>query len=306
VFGVAGCLGPSHPTIDAAREPWSYGPFAGHRLTTPHYQIFTTVRDPVMLDAIPKVLEGAYAEYRRLIPGDEFSGTPMQTYLFADRGQWEAYTKKATGARAPTYLKIRSGGYEENGVTISHYSRRGTTLSVLAHEGLHQYLTRSGRREVPAWLNEGLATQFEAFDLDGNGWPVFDPRRNTMRCQHLRDALKHDRLYKLGELLSLDAGAAIRAGEERSRTFYGQVWALTLFLRDPPAATRDAPGFRRLLAGMGTPEMREEVGRYRSALLAVDNSPMTFEEAAFRYYIAGDLDEFAARYEAFARKLVGL
>lgn len=298
-----GCAGSARPPVLAEREPWKLGPIEGVILKTPHYRLHTTCTDPAFIDEMPKLLEGGFEAYRELLPSQEPDNLPWTSYLFVNRSQWESYTKKRTGERANTYLRIRSGGYEENGVTVSHYSRRGATKSVMAHEGLHQFLTMTGRRQLPAWLNEGLACQFEAFEPDARGWPVFDARKNFMRRRHLREALRAGQLYKLQELLNTDAGKALRAGEERSRTFYAQVWAVVLFLREPQSRNPYRIGFDRLLAELGTPQMSDLAARYRTAAAATDNLRMTQEEAVFRYYITHDLDEFQKKFEEFAREL---
>jgi len=300
----AGCMGPAHAPMLVEREPWDLGPIKGVVLRTAHYRLHTTCTDPHLLDALPKVIEGSYAAYRDLLPAREPDSFPWTSFLFVNRSQWESYTKKRTGERANTYLRIRSGGYEENGVTVSHYSRRGPTLSVMAHEGLHQYLTMTNRRGLPAWLNEGLACQFEAFELNAEGWPTFDARKNMMRKRHLRETLRAGQLYKLPELLATDAGKALRSGEERSRTYYAQVWSLVLFLRDDSLSNVYHIGFERLLAELGTPQMIDLAARYRTAAAATDNMQISQEEAVFRYYITHDLETFAKKYEEFAGELV--
>ncbi|MEE8169165.1 MAG: DUF1570 domain-containing protein [Phycisphaerae bacterium] len=300
----AGCILPeSRAPLIVQREAWSFGPFPGWILRTPNYEIRTTTKDSIVLDVVPRLLEGALEAYQELLPSQNPPAELLQTYLFADRGQWEAYTKWLTGPRAQTYLRIRTGGYEENGVTVSHYSRRGPTLSVMAHEGLHQYLTMTGRRRIPAWLNEGLATQFEAFTFDRAGWPIFSTRRNYRRRKSLRQALREDRLIPLQELLNTDAGSAIRGGGKQASAFYAQVWSLVLYLREASSQQPEAEGFRRLLADLGSPRMVALSQRYRSAASAVDGTVMTLEEAVFRQYITHDLNALESRYLEFARKL---
>ena len=303
-LALAGCQsGALTPQVQ--RGLWTFRSSQGTTLTTPKYQIFTTCRDSALLDALPRILEGAAKAYAQLVPANPPLDRRMQTYLFANRAQWEAFTRDFAGARAPTYLMIRSGGYEEDGVAVAYYTRRADTLSVVTHEGFHQYLSATQRRHVPAWLNEGLACYFESFEMDGDGWPVFKPRDNRLRLPHLRDAVQAGRLYPLPELLSIDAGHAVSSGEERTRTYYAQLWALTLFLLEPDRVNPDAAGFRRMLAELGTEQMRLRGQGVQLAAAAADRVPPP-EEAVFRYYITHDLDGFSRRFEAYARKLAGL
>src|SRR5205085_12019516 len=141
-------------------------------------EIHTTCNDAVLLGTIPKLMEGAFEQYRAAVPIELASPSLMPAYLFASRPQWEWFTREFAGPRASTYLLIRSGGYEENGTIVAHYAQRGRALAVMAHEGLHQYLSAAQRRGIPAWINEGLACQLESFDLGEDGWPVFDAHHN--------------------------------------------------------------------------------------------------------------------------------
>lgn len=305
--GTTGCnVLAARPVVVVEREEWSFGPTPGTTLKTRHYQLHTTCTDRVFLELAPRVLESALIEYQKLIPLDAPLGDRMKIYLFASRMEWERFTRQTTGPRAATYLKIRSGGYEEGGITVLHYSRRGPTLSILAHEGLHQYLTMTGRRGVPAWLNEGLACYFEAFDLDKHDWPVFDPHANTIRRQNLREALEKNRIIPLAELLTMDAGSAVRGGEVRTQSYYAQLWGLMLYLQESPRVNPDAVNFRRLLAEIGTDQMREAGRLARTASSATDDQLISADEAVFRFYITHDLDGFESRYRAYLRQLAGL
>ncbi len=51
-----------------AVEVWNneYGP--GLKLTTAHYQIFTTLMDPLLLSLSPEFIESAYKDYNRQLP----------------------------------------------------------------------------------------------------------------------------------------------------------------------------------------------------------------------------------------------
>ena len=298
----AGCrVGDTRAPLSVQHEAWSYRSIPGTILTTPHYRIHTTCNDAALLNALPKVMEGAWAAYRSAVPAENMPAAPLPAYLFASRPQWEWFTREFAGPRAATYLMIRSGGYEENGTIVAHYAQRGVALSVMAHEGLHQYLSAAQRRGVPAWINEGLACQFESFELNEDGWPVFDPHHNALRLPHLREAIKRGRLNPLPKLLALNAGAAVHAGDQQTRVFYAQVWSLVLFLREP--GNPDGPGFRRLLAELGTEQMRLAGQGFQAALIPTSSEPPSPEEAVFRYYVTQDLDGFSRRYETFIRKL---
>jgi hypothetical protein len=189
-------------------------------------------------------------------------------------------------------------------VTVSQYASRRGTLSILAHEGLHQYLESTGRHRIPAWINEGLACYFEAFTLDlATNQPTFTPKNNTHRLPSLRQAFTTDSMIALRDVLATNAGEAIHQRSRHVRNYYAQEWALVLFLLDSPETNQYAPGFRQLLRELGT----EAMNRRARAYLAADSlGDMSTGEAVFRAYITEDLDTFERDYRAFLASLVGL
>ena len=303
-LGSPGCRqAPPRTAVPVQSEKWSFRATPGTLLQTPHYRLYSTCTDAALLTALPNVMEGALAEYRALIPADGLPAEPMPGYVFATRGQWEAFTRVYAGPRAATNLMIRSGGYEEGGTLVVYFVRRGVTLSVMVHEGLHQYLTAIGRRGIPAWLNEGLACYFEAFDLDDAGRPTFTPRHNVQRLRSLREAVKGNLLIPLQRLMTMDAGLAVQKGEQATRVFYGQVWAMVLFLLDPARDNPYRAGFRRLLSELGAEQMRMAGGAYRATETDARGGGLSLEEAIFRHYVTEDLDAFEREFVAFAQAL---
>lgn len=299
----AGCAEVVQPRaeVDAREESWTFRGVAGKELITPHYCVRTTCSNPRLLHDIPGFLETCWTAYSELVPPRREPASAAMTYLFQTRQQWEIFTKEFSPAKAPTYLLIRSGGYEERGVTVSHYGRMATTLSVLSHEGLHQFLSLTRGSPLPAWANEGLACYFEAFDLDDQGRPKFTPRNNLIRRNSLRDAYFRKDLFPLPELLSTNAGRVVALPTMKVRTYYGQTWSIVLMLLEADPKSKEGAGFRRLLADLGTDEMRRvasEVGK--------DARGEEFGERVFRAYVTDDLDGFRVRYEAFVKQMLGV
>ena len=85
------------PSLEAV-ETWDsdFGP--GLKLTTRHYEIFTTVLEPLMLRRIPGFIESAYRGYNSQLPKRVETKRKFTVYLFADRGQWEAFTNDFAGS----------------------------------------------------------------------------------------------------------------------------------------------------------------------------------------------------------------
>lgn len=271
------------------------------RLLTEHYEIRTTTQDTVMRDVLPEFAEAAHRAYGQFVAPEGSATDRMIVYVFGTREEWAGFTRRFVPEQADTYLHILSGGYMDQATATSVFwdVKRDYTLSLLAHEGLHQYLARHRPGPIPAWLNEGLATQFEAFDLDGPR-PIFRPQRNLLRRNSLREALTmRDGMIPLRRFLSMHAGEAVVRTGSPARRYYAQAWLTVLLLRTSPHY-RDA--FSRLLADAGTPRMQAAIATYRQA--TPDASAMSDGEIAFRRYITGELEHFADDLRAYGRDLV--
>jgi hypothetical protein len=297
-----GCqaISPREP-VAFTTEEWSYKGSPGTMLTSQHYILRTTCASKPLITSMPAFLETCWEAYAELVPCQASPDKPLETYLFQSRWQWERFTEEFSPQRAETYKRIRSGGYSERGVTVSHYGSRRTTLSTLAHEGLHQYLEATRGNRIPAWINEGLATKFEAFDLDSHNRPVFTPDRNYLRLNHLRAAVRANTLVPLKDILGTHAGIEIQKQTSRVADYYAQVWSITLFMLQPSMTNPYHDGFRKLLDELGTDTM---VRNARAYLAADTDGNMSEGEAVFRAYITDDFEKFEADYEAFLRKLL--
>ena len=105
----------------------------------------------------------------------------------------------------------------------------------------------------------------------------------------------------------MDAGDAVVQTREVALGYYGQVWALALFLRTSP---KYAPKVAEMLADA-------KAGRFHTALKMTPADLMRLRrrgraynrsvgQPLFEHYIAADLRAFEAEYRAFARKLAQL
>lgn len=283
-------------------EPWTFEKVEGRRILTPHFAIHSTLRDAQLEEALPDYLEAAHREYAALVPPRMGQEDRLQTYVFDQRGQWERFAARQFPQRFSVYQQISAGGFSEGATCAAYYIGRSYTLSVLAHEGMHQYLAQNCDVRLPAWLNEGLATYCESFEAPGNR-VVFTPRRNTFRINALREALQAKTLLPLADMLATDAGTVIVEGRSaKTRTYYAQAWALVVYLRHG-AAGRHERGFNRLLRDLASGETAivTQAARIRSP----NPSGTSFGEAMFRAYITEDLESFEADFERHVHELAG-
>src|SRR5207249_486383 len=110
-------------------EAWTYGAAPGKVLTTPHYQLHTTITNPQVLQRLPQVMEGAYAQYRVFAGEVPASDKPMKCYVFGKREEWASFTQQHTGADAAVYLQISRGGYTVGDWFVSYYVGEDSTYS---------------------------------------------------------------------------------------------------------------------------------------------------------------------------------
>ena len=276
----------SHVPVLPDAEPWTFGVVEGWVIETPHYRIYTTVGDALLLEKLPTFLETAYEQYLAFLPQAQDDEEPLEIYLFNRRSEWEDYTRENMGSLAENYLKIRAGGYSYSGISVVYLLDRYHTFGVLAHEGFHQFANSRLVHRIPAWMEEGLACNFEAHFWRA-GKPDFAPDLNEFRIKALQQALRRDSLFPLSEILAMDAGQAVALSPEKTATFYAQSWALTRFLQEG------------------------RTGKYRSALHrmlrdAADGANLYSQSRAvqiFESYFQEDLESIAEDFVWYARFL---
>ena len=299
----SGCGGSARtPTFELHEEEWSFEGEPGAKLTTDHFEILTTIKDRQLREALPLFLESAYDLYVDLLPPTDAQGPRLQTYLFNTRDEWDRFTRKTFPARYPLYARIQNGGFAEGRMCVVYYMQRPYTLSVIAHEGMHQYFGAHFSTPVPPWLNEGLACYCESFDFQGDQ-PVFVPRKNTFRLNPLRRTLTSKTTIPLRELLATSAGEVVGEGRGGlTQAYYSQAWGLVVFLRHG-AGGKYAAGLERLLADVrsGTLPTRAQAARLSTG----QPGRISPGEGVFRAYITHDLVGFEREYQAFLSELAG-
>ncbi|GJM26209.1 MAG: hypothetical protein DHS20C16_26240 [Phycisphaerae bacterium] len=300
---VGGCSTGEDEVVQFEQEPWSLGRIAGTKLSTEHFDIHSTLTDAQLQAALPEFMEAAYDQYDSLLPAPESgAGKRLQTFVFNDRAQWELYAKSKFPQQFPVLRKISAGGFAVGNECVVYYIRRTYTLSVLAHEGMHQYFANYFSSRLPAWLNEGLATYCESYDLP-SGKARFTPQRNSFRLNALRDAMTTDAILPLRGILATDAGRIVNQGRSRlTKTYYAQAWALVCFLRHGHDG-KYADGFQDMLDAIvsGDLENAAKVARIQPTA----RGKTSFGESVFRAYITDDLKTLEAEFGDYLYELVG-
>lgn len=170
---------------------------------------------------------------------------PLVVVIFARRGDYEAHAARDLGAAADrvagyyNFLSNRVTTYDLTGGPSQRRPGRigdeilarpeaAGLVSTLVHEATHQMVYNAGLAQrlapVPVWLNEGIATVFEAPDMRAaGGWRGLGQ-------------INHDRLHRFrasfrpGSLEPLIRGDAAFRAADTAVDAYAVAWALTWFL----------------------------------------------------------------------------
>jgi hypothetical protein len=243
--------GPGTP-VPLKVEAWRIGEKTGRKISTPHYTIHTTIEDNRAVDETAQVMEGAYQQYLKLVPGLKVSDRPMNCFIFGNRSDWERFTRQYTGAAAATYLKITRGGYAVRDWYVAYYLGNYSTYSVASHEGWHQFCGRNFKTRLPPFLEEGIACMFEGVSMAGpQGLPQWNFGVNLNRAVKLREAVNGRRLWPLEKLVTLHAGLLVDSRGQQIDAFYAQNWAFARFMWEAEDG-RYRPALRQMLTDAAT------------------------------------------------------
>lgn len=304
--GGSGELRPMTTSVRTA--PWNEIFPSGTVYTTPHYRIYTTVSKPLLMSIAPGFMEAAHERYTEItgLKAPQIQ-KPAPIFLLATRRQWAEVTSQLVKENLNVYLSIDAGGFCYRDTCVFWDVGGLETLRLAAHEGLHQFFGRHDAH-LPIWLEEGLCTSAEGFDVQGTR-VAFRPERNFVRAGSLRTALIQHRWIQIERLVAMDGGDAVQDRRPGAALeYYAQLWALALYLQSRPdtqAAVRqiiaDCSG-GRVPAVELTPQERQAAAsdptrRMGGKLLA---------RQVFLKYVTRDLKTFDRDYQAFARKLAGL
>jgi hypothetical protein len=298
------------PALNSA-EPWLSPYGDGIKLTTRHYEIYTTWLEPLTLVQVPAFLESAYRGYQSQLPRPLTTESKFDVYLFKTRQQWEHFTDDFAGENAHMYKKIKKGAYCLKGACVAYNIGLNDVFSALGHEGWHQFTKKHFAFRLPSWLDEGVAMLFEVHQQE-NGFYRFDPSRNLSRLASLKKTLQDGNTIRLTELISLNPGEALMDDEQsegangKVGAFYSQSYALVRFLREDNYGMRLGNYLHMMQDGLtGNWPMSDAVRRFT----ADRNIPMTvgmnrmIGRSVFVQYIGNDVGSIEEQYLQFCRKI---
>ena len=307
MLALAGCATPSVTfdpgDVQFTQDEWEFGGRRGARLTTDHFDIFTTDEDAELVAYLPRFLETTYLFYSSLLPPPadaDLGDARMQTYLFGQRSEWGSFVKTRFPQRYPLYRQIPAGAFTEGTACVAYNIGRARTWALLAHEGFHQYVNAHFGEVLPAWLNEGLAAYCESVEFRRDR-PHFAGQRNTFRLRHLRQAYASGAAMPLRRLLDEDAAHLVEeVGTPAASAYYAQAWALMAFLLHEGEG-RFAAFLPAVAQDLNDNALRIRAQTARAA--APNPAETSFGQAVFRVYVTEDIEVVQRDFEKYVHRL---
>ena len=162
------------------------------------------------------VLDMMCDEYKRIFKFEQEITRPFPVHLYANQQEFMARTGHGAG----------TGGFYDGKKIVGFHGSLGslTTLSVLFHEGTHQFqglVMGQNMWRAKIWLIEGLAVFFEASEAQGK-------KLNTgaipaSRLANVKRAITSNGYVKLRDLIRMDQA-------QFGALHYAHAWSLIYFL----------------------------------------------------------------------------
>lgn len=273
---------------------WQWRGVVGRQLQTEHYSLHTTLSDQGVVDRFAQVMEAAYGQYVRLVPGINRLPRKLPLFIFQTYDEWAEYTQATTGEDSDAYLSVLNGGYAIGDRFVCWVSNEHDTRTTAAHEGWHQFVSAHFRMRLPPTLEEGLACTFENVLVRSDG-VFFDRTSNLRRQRALRDAIEGDYLIPLKTLLLLHAGDLRDRSQAIREAYYGQAWALVVLLETHPEYRE---GFLRMLQAVASGNTPVDIGHNDGSQIYYPARIKPF----LQHYLIGDWSRFERDYESFIRE----
>lgn len=298
-----------------SRSPWSFAGRQGEAIRTANYRIWTTELDPVINRRLPIFLEEAIAHYRTALGPLPAPEDRLDTFILANRHQWELLTRQLMGEGADLYLRIPRGGFAWGGRSVLYDIGAQGTMAIAAHEGWHQYTQRTFKEGLPIWLEEGIAAFMEGHRWGGppaaggtgaavsGAMPVFLGWANPERYDQLRADAAAGNLMTLRKLLEATPQEMLESGSNGALTYYAQVWALVHFLREGAGGTY-RPALERLVADAAAGRLHRTLATTLEPNAARAAARTRRGTGVFEAYFTADLDRAERQYAEFIQRIV--
>lgn len=282
-------------------QPWSFDGESGQAVTTDHFQIYITEKNPMIAQRLPGFLEAALDHYTHALGTLPTPRDRMETFVMGSRAQWKRLVLTMLGNKGQAAASsIQRGGMTFGGRAYLFDIGSADTLSLAAHEGWHQYTQRTFAEPLPVWLEEGIATYMEGHRWTGPS-VTFSGWSNVERFDQLRMVVATRNVIALADLLTSSPNQLVEHGAAGDAlTYYAQVWGLVHFLREGEGG-RYRAGLQRLLSDASSGRMSQTVSiELRSQGLPAPRAlGQRVGSQVFQAYFGADVARIDAEYRAF-------
>ncbi|MHC4984710.1 MAG: DUF1570 domain-containing protein [Planctomycetota bacterium] len=227
-----------------------------------YYLLHTDLEVPLARETALR-LTRMFQEYERRASGMGRISRRLNVYLYARDADYISDTGRPN-----------SGGLfsPSNGIFARSYlDRPHYRWETLQHECFHQYAEYVIHREMPVWLNEGLATYFGSAVWTGDGFVTHV--RPSEHVEDLQERLANGQPIRFASLFAMpdeEWYATTAEDLERGRWQYTQAWSIIYFLLHAEDG-RYAQGLSRHLNNVHR-NRGQDVGRFNQALIELKDT----------------------------------
>jgi hypothetical protein len=224
---------PDHPSRDAAKrsiagmKEWWYA-------ETPEYIFLSDLRSAEgkrLIKELQSELPALRQAYARLIPPFTAEMDVNVVRIFSEQPAYQQYVGDSFEWSSGVWTPMR-----RELVILGQSQERESLLSIIRHEGFHQYLFYATSMIPNAlWFNEGHACFFENVDANTRGRIEIQEPARVEHLLRTLDAVADN----IPAILKADHRAFYAGGNENLRQLnYTTAWALVYFLRKGAPAQR--------------------------------------------------------------------
>jgi Protein of unknown function (DUF1570) len=196
-------------------------------LDTHHYQIHTDL-EPLLVTDLGVRMDAMYEQYGNafkqfLLPAN---APALPVYLFDKKDKYMAFTD---------YAGTNTGGLFVSGrhpylTAFLQGQGRDALKRTLQHEAFHQFAHAAIARQLPPWLNEGLAQYFEESIWTGKDFlsAQIPPRR----LRQLKLDIDQKRIIDFDQFMNQSGrewSDTLHTNVVKAGTAYNQAWAMVCF-----------------------------------------------------------------------------
>jgi len=231
---LGGCVAVIAPAARAQSTPPAV------TLQSLHYHVVAHI-DPDLAKKLAKHIDAVYEEYDRRFKSFPVRNAKAFPLFLFERHQDYLDFFKSIGMNASNSGGMFFRTAKEDGLAtfVGGHSMREVEQT-LQHEGFHQFAYARIAKDLPSWVNEGIAQYFEvAYLARGHLVTGITDADHLLRVQR---AIRDDKLLPLEALLTMNArewSSRLTSGDDMARTMYDQSWSLVHFLIESGSGRAD-------------------------------------------------------------------